>query len=84
MIKPAFGEYYVADVSWGPSNPIHRVIAVCNGEGNGFSLLCSGYESVRRVFPSRDLHYFRLVRSIGDMKSSLDMPPKQKTIEEAL
>lgn len=83
MRKPRFGEYYIADVSWHPRNPIHRVIAVCQGNSGIFSLFSNGYESVRNVNPSEDLHYFKLVKRIA-VRSSYDMPPKQKTIEEGL
>lgn len=83
MRKPRFGEYYIADVSWRPSNPIHRVIAVCKGDSGIFSLFSDGYESVRNVNPSEDLHYFKLVKRIA-VHSSCDMPPEQRTIEEWL
>lgn len=82
--KISIGEYFIADVAFMPSNPVHRVIAVCDSEGTvpTFSLYSLGYESLRKhVNPFDSLHYFKLVEKISKMneKASLFLA-KEKTV----
>lgn len=71
------GDYFIADIAFVPSNPVHRVIAVCDGDESGqytFSLFSDGYESIRSdVDPQMDLHYFSLVKKIDGMERNKDI-----------
>lgn len=76
--KIKFGDYFIADVALCPSNPVHRVIAICDScddaDTKSFTLFSSGYESPRRyVNPERDLHYFSIVEKIDAASASPDM-----------
>lgn len=78
--KPRFGEYFIADVSWRPSNPIHRVIALAH-DANHYTIYSFGYEEPRDVFPSGDLHYFKLIERIENMKTDSVLPPNEQTVD---
>lgn len=78
--KPRFGEYFIADVSWRPSNPIHRVIALAY-DANHYTVYGFGYEYPRDVCPSIDLHYFKLVERIVNMKTDMVLPPGEQTVD---
>lgn len=76
--KIEFGDYFVADVAMFASNPVHRVIAVCNSAADAkdkiFSLYSAGYENIRRnVNPEKDLYYFSIVEKIESMTSKPEM-----------
>lgn len=88
--KISFGDYFIADVAIFASNPVHRVIAVCDCEGDGekmplFSLYSFGYENIRRhVNPEKDLYYFSLKEKLPKMKEDTDIflaPKKTVNLE---
>lgn len=64
-----FGKYYIVEVSYQDTNPIHRAI-MCSYRkhegGASVDLMSSGYEGVlsRNI---EDLAYFRVIESIDAM-----------------
>lgn len=76
MLK--FGSWYVVDVSFRKTNPIHRaILSEYRSDGNR-ATLTGNYEPASLEFLNLDdLYYFKVITEIPEMieKSSMFLPP---------
>jgi hypothetical protein len=62
-----WGKWYVVDVSFRATNPIHRAIATDFREGK-FVVLIGDYEDRIETANIKNLSYFKVICEIGEMK----------------
>lgn len=63
-----YGHYYVVEVSFRPSNPLFRCIALEAREGGSVRLVSSGLERDEETVRLDQLAFFRVVHEITEMQ----------------
>lgn len=76
----AFGDYYVAEISWFPGNPVYRTIVMERNIKIGSFDILTGSEYPKYRQDINKLHIFKLIEKIPSMKRQCELDHKKGSL----